>query len=290
MIAICITEEKPEMTERRRLHLRGNGDEPQSLEQRIVRALSPDNNIASSAIAALFNEVELAITAAETAAEDSKKNALDPTIQDIAAARVQRDDAIYRLERLKAALPPLQQRYTELRKAERRAQWRADYAEVKAKRDATAEKLQSIYELTEQLVEVLEEAKAIDQEVARINSTAPSGEHDRLLTVECWARGVNRVGPNGALSLLTELKLPRWSAAGLAWPPPPPVLTAEMVAPIIPHPGDRWWERQSERKAQADAEAKRMANYYRNQTREREERDAQAARAERAQRQRQAST
>jgi hypothetical protein len=67
----------------------------------------------------------------ETAAEDSKKNALDPTIQDITAARVQRDDAIYRLERLKAALPPLQQRYNELRKAERRTQWRTDYAQVK---------------------------------------------------------------------------------------------------------------------------------------------------------------
>ena len=285
---------QPEPTEggtnMERAKLRGNGATPTTLEQRITRALAPDQQIAPAVIATLYGEVESAIAQAETTAADSKKKALDPSIDDSAAARVQRDDAVYRLERLKAALPPLQERYTALRTAERRTQWRTDYAKVKAKRDATAEKLQAIYELTEQLIEVLEETKQVDQEVARINSTASSGEHDRLLTVECWARGVNGVGPNSALSLLTELKLPRWSAAGLAWPPPPPVLTAEMVAPIIPHPGDRWWEHQSERKAQADAEAARVANYYRRQEREKEDMENARARAEQERRRQAAST
>ena len=92
--------------------------------------------------------------------------------------------------------PPLQARYTELRKAERRAAWRANYAEVKAKRDATAEQVKAIYtEVTDKLIEVLEEAKQVDQEVETINRTAPNGEHDRLLTVECWARRSTASGP-----------------------------------------------------------------------------------------------
>ena len=145
-----------------------------------------------------------------------KQHVLDPTVDDPFAARLARDDCVFRLERLRAALPPLQQRYTELRAAERRAKWRADYAAVKAKRDATAEKLQAIYELTEQLIEVLQEAKEVDQEVARINSTAPNGEHDRLLATECSARNVTATGPNSVLSLMTEMKLPHWNAPGWA--------------------------------------------------------------------------
>jgi len=93
------------------------------------------------------------------------------------------------LERLKAALPPLQQRYNELCKAERRTEWREQYAEVKAKRDATAEMMKAIYtKLSEQLIAVLQEAQQVDQEVARVNRTAPNGEQDRVLTVECAAR------------------------------------------------------------------------------------------------------
>ena len=57
---------------------------------------------------------------------------------------------------------------------------------------------------------------------------------------------------------------------------------------MLTHPGDNWAAHQKEAKAQADAEAKRVANYYRNQTREREERDNAEARA--AQARRQAST
>ena len=113
-----------------------------SLDQRIAVALSSDNTTTTSAaLANLYAETATAITAAATAADQAKQRALDPTIDDPAAARQQRDDAIYRLERLQAALPPLQARYTELRLAERRAQWRTDYAQVKAKRDATATNL-----------------------------------------------------------------------------------------------------------------------------------------------------
>ena len=181
----------------------------------------------------------------------------------------------------------MQQRYTEVRAAERRAQWREQYAEVKAKRDATAEKLQAHYELALQLIEVLEEAKQIDEQVEAINRGAPNGEHDRLLSVECAARGVNAVGPNAALSLLTELKLPRWSAPGWAWPPPTPPIDVRQIMPVklMTHPGPDWHQALQERDAERRQEAKRLAGYYARQEREKEDMDNAAARAEQARRQ-----
>ena len=269
--------------QRQRLRQRMNSSQP--LEQRIAAALDNDS-ITSKTIADLYAEVEHAIAYTETSLADANHRALDPTIEDAQAARQQRDDCGFRLERLKAALPPLQQRYSKVRLAERKAAWRADYAKVKAKRDATAEKLQAIYELTEQLIELLQEAKQVDEQVAKINSTAPNGEHDRLVDCECKARCVNAVGPNTVLSLMTELKLPRWSAPGWAWPPPTPPILPEMVVPakLMTHPGDNWAAHQKEAKAQAEAESKRVANYYRNQIREREERDNAEARAAQARR------
>jgi hypothetical protein len=262
----------------------------QPLEQRIADALG-DNAIKSAVLAALYNEVAAAITAAATAADHAKERALNPSTQDAQAARARRDDCVFQLERLKAALPPLQQRYSQVRLAERRTEWREQFAQVKAKRDATAEKLQAIYELTEQLIEVLQEGQQVDQEVEIVNSTAPNGEPDRLLTTECAARGVNGVGPNGALSLMTDLKLPRWNAPGLAWPPPEPAIDFQRIVPpnMLTHPGDNWAAHQQEAKAQADAEAKRVAEFYRRQTREREERDNAEAKAAQ-ERRRQAST
>jgi hypothetical protein len=274
---------------RQRLRKRMNG--PQPLEQQIAAALSEKAAITSAALATLFGEVETAIAEVETAAVDANTRALDPTIDDPAAARQQRDDCGFRLERLKAALPPLQQRYNEVRLAERKAKWRTDYADVKAKCDDAATNLKDIYgEFTTRLIDALIAAKELDQDVARVNSTAPSGEHDRLLSVECAARGVNAVGPNSALSLLTELKLPRWSAPGWAWPPPTPPIDVRQVVPVklMTHPMDRWHEGQAERKAETDREAQRVANYYRRQQREQEDMENARARAEQ-QRRRQAA-
>jgi hypothetical protein len=252
------------------------------LEQRVAEALN-DNaaGITSAAIAALYNEVAAAITAATAAVATAKINALDPTVVDPAAARARRDDCAFQLERLKAALAPLQARYAQLRQAERRAQWRVDYARIEAERDAAATSLKNIYgEFTTKLIDALLAAKAIDEDIARINSTAPNGEPDRLLTTECCARGVG-VGPNAALSLLTELKLPRFSAPGWLWPPPTPPIDVRQIVPagMFSHPGANWHEELQQRDARRQQEAERMAAYYRDQQRQREERDTAEARA-----------
>ena len=253
----------------------------QPLEQRIAAALGDSAGIKSAAISALYSEVAAAITSATSAADQARMQALDPRIDDPAAARARRDDSAFQLERLQASLAPLQARYTELRKAERRSEWRQQYADVKGKRDAAAEQLQAIYELTEQLIEVLEQAQQIDQEVEIANRTAPAGEHDRLLSVECAARGVNGVGPNGALSLMTDLKLPHWNAPGWAWPPPTPPIDVLQVVPaaLLTHPGDAWHAHQQQAKAEAEREAKRVKEFYKRQQEQREAMDAAEAKA-----------
>ena len=273
-----------------RVRLRKRVDGAQPLEQRVAGALSENAAITSATLATLFGEVESAITEAEQSAEAAHTRALDPTVEDAEAARQHRDDCGFRLERLKAALPPLQQRYSEVRLGERKAEWRQDLAEVKIKRDATAAKLQAIYELTEQLIPVLQEAKQVDQEVARINRTAPNGEHDRLLTVECAARHVN--GVPAEFSLM-NIKLPAFHAVGQwLWPPPSPSIDVRQIVPVklMTHPGDHWFEASKQRGEERQQEAKRVADYYRRQTREREDRDNAEARARAAQARRQAST
>ena len=54
---------------------------------------------------------------------------------------------------------------------------------------------------------------------------------------------------------------------------------------MLTHPGDNWAAHQKEAKAQADAEAKRVANYYRRQEREKEDMENARVRAEQARRQ-----
>ena len=58
-----------------------------------------------------------------------------------------------------------------------------------------------------------------------------------------------------------------------------------MVVPaaLLTHPGDGWAAHQQEAKLAAEAEAKRVKDYYANQQREREERDNAAVRARRQQ-------
>jgi hypothetical protein len=255
---------------------------PAPLEQRVAAALKDKTTITSAALATLLGEVETAITEVERAVADAKTRALDPTIDDPAVARQQRGECGFRLERLKAALPPLQQRYTEVRLIERRAKWRADYADVRARRDDAATNMKDVYgEFSTKLINVLIAAKQVDEDVARVNSTAPNGEHDRLLTVECAARQVNGVADDFSLM---NIKLPTFNQPNAwSWPPPKPPIDFRLLVPpaLLHHPGDNWAAHQKEAKMYADAEAKRVADYYRNQTREREELDNAAARARR---------
>jgi hypothetical protein len=107
-----------------------------------------------------------------------------------------------------------------------------------------------------------------DQEVGRINGSAPAGEHRRLLEVELTARGLanfNRMTP----SILEALQVPDFSSGELLWPPPRR-FDMSFVAPVPFNPrySADWWrvKQEEERAAQerlereeAEEQAKRLA-------------------------------
>jgi hypothetical protein len=279
-----------------RQQLRERMNDP--LEQRIAAALG-DNDVTSTAIADLITQTHTAIAAAEAAVTAAKKDALDTSRPpDPMAARDAIAYAQFKHDWLKSASGKLQARQRQRTDQETYDDWVDTFETIKPRHTTAVANLAAVYqEFESKLVAALTEAKAVDAEVHRVMTKKPyllpqtNGDGRNLPSVECAARGVNGVGPNGALSLMTELKLPRFSAPGWAWPPPAPVLTAEMVIPpaMLRHPGDNWAAHQNEAQAQADAEAKRVSDYYRNQTREREQRDNAQAKAAQ-ERRRQAAT
>ena len=102
------------------------------LEHRITLALSAAS-ITSSELAALIQATEAAIVEADKIAEQERLKALDPTVlvdtQGASAAVV---NAELRRDRLRAAMPRLQQRYVKTEAAERYTGWAKDYAAIKA--------------------------------------------------------------------------------------------------------------------------------------------------------------
>jgi hypothetical protein len=261
---------------------------PPPLEQRIAAALG-DNEVTSTTVADLVTETQTAIAAAEAAVTEAKKDALDTSrLPDPIAARDAIASAEFKSDWLKSALPKLQLRQQQLEAQSEYDDWRASFEAVKQKHAAAAGRLRSAYALVPELVGALQEARAVDAEVHRVMQAKPyllpqsNGDGKSLPAVECAARGLRGVATG--YSLMTDLKLPVFDQPnGFCWPPPKPVILPEMVVPaaMLRHPGDNWAAHQKDAKAQADAEAKRVADYYRNQTREREEMENAAARARR---------
>jgi hypothetical protein len=272
-----------------------NGPEP--LEQRIAAALG-DNEVMSTTVADLITETQTAIAAAEAAVTKAKKDALDTSrLPDPIAARDAIASAEFKRDWLKSALPKLQRRQQQLEAQGEYDDWRASFDAVKQKHAAAVGRLQSAYALVPELVEALQEARAVDAEVRRVMQAKPyllpqsNGDGKSLPAVECAARGLRGVATG--YSLMTDLKLPVFDQPnGLCWPPPmPPIDFRQIIPPnMLTHPGADWAAHQKDAKAQADAEAKRVIEFYKRQQEQREAMDAAAARAEWERRQQQAST
>jgi hypothetical protein len=246
-----------------------------TLEERIATALSSDT--ASDVVAILIAEVETAIVAADKAAEMERVKALDPLASpDAAKARASMEDAAFVRDRLRTILPRLQQRLNELRAAEHVARWEPDFRQVEAKRDELAQEYAATYpRLAAQFVDLFSRAEAVDREVSRINGSAPSGEHRRLRQVELVARGLKGF-TRGEPSITNELSLPDWDQpTKLVWPPPQVPLAVQVAASMIqrPHPGANWASEREERTAALRAEQERVAAYYEEMARQREERE-----------------
>src|ERR1035437_7638391 len=145
-----------------------------TLEQCVAKALA-DNDIASSDLAALITEVEAAVAAADDAAITAREQALDPiTSPDPTKARAAMEAAAFTRDRLRTVLPRLQQHFEEVSSHEAYTRWVAGYEQTKAKRDAAAEELRTIYpEIVTKLVDLLLRIAVVDREVERVRSAKP---------------------------------------------------------------------------------------------------------------------
>ena len=204
-----------------------------TLEQRIAAALT-STDITSSDLAALIVEVEAAAQAAAENATKTREEALDPaTVIDAAKVGASVATAELTRDRLRAALPRLQERLKQAREREYAECWLNDYAAVKVRRDAAAEQLRERYPtIVAELVASMADIAATDKEVDRINVAAPYGDYPRLRGVELTARGLDRLlQPN--ISIVQELRLPCFDCAPgmplMAYPLPEPNFAVEFV-------------------------------------------------------------
>jgi hypothetical protein len=226
-----------------------------TLEQRIAAALA-DNDIDSSALATLIAETEAASVDADTAAITARELSLDPVVSpDPTKARAAMESAAFTRDRLRTVLPRLQQHFKEMCSQEEYTRWVAGYEQTKAKRDAAAEELRTIYpEIITRLTDLLLRIETIDREVERVRSAKPfdakeaNGDGRWLVETELAARGLDSFGVHDH-RILKDLQLPSFSeAAKLAWPPYRPVDWSSVV-PVRPHPGAYWWQQQQAEQA-----------------------------------------
>jgi hypothetical protein len=259
--------------------------QPLALEQRIADALAGD--IAADQLTELIAATREAVAAASAAAEQARARAYDPAIVDPTARRSM-EAADHLSRRLRLALPRLESCHIRQRNAQEYASWATQFDAVKQKHAQASRILREVYtNLEHQLVSALRTARQVDAEVYKILDAKPvdlpqaNGDGRRLPTVECAARHLDAV--DQAHSLM-NMKIPAFAdASRFSWPPPQtPIgvqVAASMAAPRGPSPD---WQRDlAERDRARRAESQRVANYYANQAREKEERDNAAARAAR---------
>src|SRR5215831_1590175 len=195
---------------------------PLTIEQRIAVALRDD--IKSGAVAALITEVEAAAQAADAAATKAHEDALDPAVvvdtakvaSEVAAATLTRD-------RLRAALPRLRARYTEIRHQEDVAKWKAQADELEPRGVALLDGFAEFYpEMAKRIANHLDDMRAFDEQVDDLNRRRPNG-----------VPALSRSTP----ALAKDLRIPSpYKTGELWWPPPQPNLTLQMIAAIRTDP------------------------------------------------------
>jgi hypothetical protein len=220
------------------------------LEARIAAALT--DSVTSETLDGLVTETEQGIADAQAAAEAEREKALDLTASpDAKAAREAVAEAEFVRDRLRAALPRLQERLQKVEDAEYLAGWLARYEVLKEKRDGLARELPDVYPPSvAKIPDLFSRITANDLELDQLHQARPSGVSLHLDGAELTARGLDRFTRDEP-SIITELRLPGWPHSGrMAWPPPQP-FDPERFAPA-PHDrrfSSEWWVVQQEEAA-----------------------------------------
>jgi hypothetical protein len=242
-----------------------------TLEQRIASSLNADA-VTSSVLARMISDVEAAIVAAENVAKEERAKALDPTVVvDSKDASVAVLTATLSSERLRAALPRLQERLKQVAAAEYLINWRADFERFRIRRDQLATEFAETYPaLVTRIVDLFQRDKALGIELSRMLQARPAGADGYLDGAEATARGSSRTGP----PLAEVVRLPDFvHSTVMSWPPPQPHWGLAMM----PRPVDPRYLKTREQLAREDSEA--LARYYKWQEEERKKREATEATA-----------
>ncbi|HEY6622076.1 MAG TPA: hypothetical protein VIY68_21240, partial [Steroidobacteraceae bacterium] len=218
---------------------------------------------------------ENVIGVAEATVETERKNALDPICcSDPDAAREAVASAEFFVLRLRALLPRLEDRLARVAAAEERAEWKARYQPLKAERDALAAELAEVYpQVAAELAHLFGRIAANDIKLNELHLSRPSGISLHLISAELLARGLGTFNPANP-SIATELRLPAWeNSAAALWPPAQVPLAVLAVSTVPSYAGPNWFKGDKAKAAAERAEADRVARYYAQEQREREERE-----------------
>jgi hypothetical protein len=136
----------------------------------------------------LVAEVGGAVDDADRTASEARARSVDPAIID-ADAHGMAKDAEFVAQRLHNAMTALQELRCDAVAREQATAWQADADAVEAIRDKLAAEMAEKYPAaTAWIVDFFQRMAACDQEVSRINGSAPPLEHRRPLGVELTAR------------------------------------------------------------------------------------------------------
>jgi hypothetical protein len=188
-----------------------------ALEKRLATALT-SKSVASAELAALLGEVDVAIAATQL----EQKKTLDPFASpDTVDAWKTMENAVFLRDRLLTLRPRLEHRLQEVRAAEYLTRWRADYDELKIKRDELAVELAELYPpFATKIAGLFRRMRDFDAELSRLHQARPAGIPLHLLGPELVARGLEQFTRNER-SLIGEVQLPGFEPGQpCVWPPP----------------------------------------------------------------------
>jgi hypothetical protein len=201
-----------------------NGKAELSLDQRIAAALKEDPEHSSDFLAGLLDEIDTAIDDCDQTSREGRAASIDPTRLDGAAHRAKAEDAEFMASRYRAGEARLKNLHAMALAKEYEERWNAEADDIELAVVRAADELLERYTpLTSWLVEFLTRKTALDKEVARINSAAPTGTSRRLKEVELIARNIEGYGASQPLEKhlrLPALVVDSTAAAPLLWPLP----------------------------------------------------------------------
>ena len=187
------------------------------LEKRVATALTLES-VASADLAALLEEVEVAIAATKL----EQKKTLDPFASpDAVDARKATEHAAFLRDRLLTLRPRLEHRLQEVQAEEYLTHWRADYNALKTKRDELAAELSELYPaFVRKISDLFTRMRAFDAVLSELHQARPAGVSLHLLGPELLARGLEHFTIDGR-SLIDVVRLPAFEPdQPYAWPPP----------------------------------------------------------------------